>query len=293
MEGDIAPFVKVDYLDRDAQEHSGLMLLDSGSNQNILTADMMSCVGDLSKRESEKGNIYTFDGVMVSVDYVNFSFAFGGSQFSEVFGISNINLPKVIGELQIIGILGIAFMQQHNLVIDYDNFTIHTSDVNADNLRINDCDFFVPMSLGLKYYNMPLLFMYQNGKEIIALADTGASNNIVASQTITNNGFECQYLDDMDTIIGLAGSVDMKEAMVGFNLLTLKEDDVEVLSHNELFKMAPHYVYVPKEGECDENGKQLPPIEAIISAPFMAKEGWLLDFGSRIIYKKHQANVLS
>ena len=35
VEGDLAPFVKVDYVDKNADEHTGLMLLDSGSNINM------------------------------------------------------------------------------------------------------------------------------------------------------------------------------------------------------------------------------------------------------------------
>ncbi len=283
--GDMAPLVKVDYMDKNAVKQSGLLILDSGSNENVLASDIFGSIGDLCKKEGKTGRIYTISGEYVSVDYVDFSFVFGGNQFCEVFGVNNILLPKIAGDLQIIGILGQRFMQQHQLVIDYRDFTIHTSDVSPKNLRTDDCEFFSPMEIGLKYYDMPLLYMFQNGKEILTLADTGASNNILASKTIIDNGFECQYTDDTDTITGLAGDIEMKEAMVNFNLLTIKGDSVMELSHYDLFKVAPGYIYTPQMGMCDENGEQLPPIEGIISSPFMAKEGWVLDFGAKIIYK--------
>ena len=64
---------------------------------------------------------------------------------------------------------------------------------------------------------------------------------------------------------------------------------IEALSHYDLFKVTPRYIYTPKDGEHDEEGEQLPPIKLIICSPFMAKEGWILDFGVGIIYKL-QAN---
>ena len=287
--GDLAPLVKVDFMDKNAEEHSGLFILDSGSNENILIGGILGCIGDLCKKEGETGRIYTINGEYMSVDYVDFSFVFGGNQFSEVFGISDIRLPRMAGDLQIIGILGQRFMEKYQLVIDFSDFTIHTSEVSPENLSIADCEFFTPMEIGLKYYDMPLLYISQNGKEILALADTGATNNIMASQTIIDNGFECQYTEETDIISGLAGGVEMKDAMLNFNLLTMKGDNVETLSHYDLFKVAPGYIYTPKEGMCDDEGEQLPPIEGIICSPFMAREGWVLDFGARIIYKPKAA----
>ena len=49
VEGDIAPFVMVDYVDKYAQEHSGLMLLDSGCNSNVFYREMTDKIGDLCK----------------------------------------------------------------------------------------------------------------------------------------------------------------------------------------------------------------------------------------------------
>ena len=290
--GDMAPLLQVYYLDKDAQEHTGLFLLDSGSNDNFLCANMAFCIGKHSKVEGKTGHVYTINGDYMSVDYVKFSFAFGGNQFHDVFGMSNVCLPEIAGDLQIIGILGQEFLLKHQLVIDYSNFTIHTSDVSPKNLSISDCDFFTPMNIGLKYYNMPLVSMYQNGTEIMVLADTGASYNVLSSQAIKDYGFECQVAERIETITGLAGGVDMKEAMVNFYLLTLKGDRVVALSHHDLFKVSPHYIYTPQEGLCDEDGEQLQPIEALICSPFMAKEGWILDFGAKIIFKRKPTQLL-
>lgn len=286
VNGDYAPIIKVDYMDKDAKEHSGLFILDSGSNDNILSGKLAGCIGDHCKIEGKTGSIYTMGGEYMKVEYVKFLFTFGGRQFHEEFGINDVLLPKIAGDIPIIGILGLTFMQKHQLVIDYSDFTFHTSVVNPENLSISDCDFFTPMTIGLKYYGMPLLYMFQNEKEILTLADTGATNNVIASKTVTDNGFECKYMEATDTITGLAGSVVTEDAMMDFNLLTLKGEDIKEITYHDLFKISPHYIYSPKEDDCDEEGEPLPPIEAIVCSPFMAKEGWVLDFGNCIIYKR-------
>ncbi len=58
--GDFAPFVKVDYMDKDAQEHTGLMLLDSGSASNVLSSEMAERLGTLSKVEDETMTLFAF-----------------------------------------------------------------------------------------------------------------------------------------------------------------------------------------------------------------------------------------
>ena len=40
MEGDAAPFVEVGYVDKNAEEHTGLLMLDSCSMGNILCPEM-------------------------------------------------------------------------------------------------------------------------------------------------------------------------------------------------------------------------------------------------------------
>jgi hypothetical protein len=284
--------VRVDYIDKDAQEHSGLMMFDSCSTVNVLSSEMANCIGILSKMNNESEEVITSTNIVVSLNRADFSFAFGGVQFHETFCINDYSLPHIKGELPLVGILGNKFMLKHRLVIDYSDFTIHNSNANPENLAISDCDLFVPMGYGLVYYGIPLLAMTQGEKQVFSMADTGASFNIIAKQTITDNGFECQYLGESDSISGLGGSeTEAEDAMVKYKIATMKDGDGSLgeISYNSQFKVISHYPYTPSQGSCDKNGNTLPPVEAIISSPFMAKEGWVLDFGADIVYKRKSA----
>ena len=289
VEGDFAPLVKVNYMDKNAEERSALMVLDSCSTINVLSSEIANNIGTLCKKNNDNDNIITSTNTIVSLNCAVFSFAIDGEQFREPFHVNDCHLPNIKGDIPIIGILGNKFLMMHHLVIDYSDFSIHTSNANSGNLSISDCDYFVPMGYGLVYYGIPLLAMIQGGKQIFTMADTGASFNIIAKQTISDNGFKCHYLKETDSIYGIGGAeTEAEDAIVNFKLETLIGEDgsVDEVSHCSQFKVIPHYIYTLPQGSCDKNGALLPPIEAIICSPFMAKEGWALDFGAKIIYKR-------
>ena len=122
------------------------------------------------------------------------------------------------------------------------------------------------------------------------LADTGATNNAIAQQSLKDKGFIHSYLDSKDVMNGLVGGVEVDQATVDFNLLTLvSNNDVAEVSHHDHFMVMPHHIIPSEETRCDKNGEQIPPVEGLISSDFMAKQGWALDFGAKIIYKRKVA----
>lgn len=285
MVGDLAPFVEVGFTDKDGRERIGLFLLDSGSTTNLLSCDMLDQIGALC--ELEKGTrILSIAHDFYNAKNVRFSFALGGKQFTDIFSVSRESLPVKVKGMDFLGILGISFLIQHELVIDYHDYTLHTSDVSPENLSTSDCDFFFPMGIGLQFYNLPVLPVSQDGIELVTLVDTGSTNNMIAEQALNDCGFDYERTAGEDVMQGVIGQIEVKEAMVSFNILSLLDDDFVKLCRKELFSIMPCNVFTPKEGQCDTNGEQLPPIEMLIGSPFMAKERWILDFGAQIIYRR-------
>lgn len=286
MEGGVAPFVQVSYIGKDAQERTGLFLLDSGSNENILSSEVVDVMGSLCVIVDGVKTIASMAEV-VKASQVSFPFVLGGNQYNETFCISKMSFT--LEGITVIGIIGNRFLQQHGLVIDFHNNTLHTSEINSSNFSSSDCAFFFPMIMGLKFYGIPVLPIMQNGKELVTLVDTGANENVVANQALIDNDFNYKRLEGNDVIEGLSGQVTVDEAEVCFNLLLINDDDVTELSHCEHFKVLPRNILTLPDGVCDTNGKQLPPIEVVLGFPFMARERWILDFGAKLIYKLKQA----
>lgn len=290
--GNVAPLVEIDYMDKEAKEHTGFLLLDSCSTHNILFNEMQERLGVLCIKGNESTCLDTTGNCKVTVKDVRFSFVMSGQQFHEDFCLSERETPYFVDDVPVIGLLGNIFLQQQNLVIDYDDFSLYTSEVTHENLAIPDCDFFFPMEIGLNNYGIPIVSLFQNEKEIPMMADSGAADNMIATQTIADCCMDHKLLDETDTISGIGGSVDTRLAIASFSLLTLKGNDVEKISRKAKFHVLPNYVYIPEDGECDENGEQLPPIEGTISCSFMAREKWILDFGAKIIYKRKKKDRL-
>lgn len=291
MKGDVAPFVKVDYMDKYAEEHIGLMLLDSGSMGNILSNEMADGIGTMCKLEEET-MIHSIANEVMETDNVRFSFVMGGRQFRDTFCLSTNALPIHVKGMKVVGILGIRFLKQHKLVIDYSDHSLHTSCVNPGNLSISDCDYFFPMEIGLNNYGLPVVAVIQNKKEIVALVDTGATSNMIAEQTVNSHNFNCSRTNEKDVMMGIAGEVEVEEAIVKFNLATLTGTSIKQLSRHANFYLLPHYVFTPSEEFCDAKDEQRPPIEVAIGSPFMARQGWVIDFGAKIIYRRRKANAL-
>lgn len=281
-----APFVKVDYMDKEANEHSALMLLDSGSDTNILSHEMMGCINNQNIVDGKTTDVVDATGEILKANNVLFSFVMGSVQFQDEFCITDQKLPEVLGGLPFIGILGNLFMINNNLAIDYCDNTVHTSDVTPENLCISDCEFFFPMELGIRYYNLPVISMRQNGNEIVALADTGASDNIISIQSLTDKGFCVEDQHNIQNMTGIFGNMDTKTIAMDFTLLNIMEDKNVEQPHKDFFQVVPHPVYIPNEKQVDADGNPLEPIDAIVGSGFMEQQGWTLDFGAGIIYKR-------
>ena len=289
VEGDVAPLVLVDYMDKNAEEHTGLMLLDSGSMGNVLSVELADSIGELCWLEEETV-IHTLDGKVVNAKNMRFSFVLGDKQFHETFSISNREMPIRVKGIQTIGILGVEFMHKYGLSIDYSDFSLHSSDVNPENLSISDCEFFFPMEPGLNHYRVPVIAFHQGSKEIVVLADSGADHNIIAKRTVVDNNFYMLRKPQKDIVEGLGGSVEVERTILKFNMLSLTEDDVRKITRHGSFFLLPHYVLTPCDDLCEKTDGQLPPpIEALVGSPFMAKQGWVLDFGAKIIFRRKVA----
>ena len=293
MEGDAAPFVEVGYVDKNAEEHTGLLMLDSCSMGNILCPEMADCIGMLSKIEGEGTRLYSIAHETIEADNVRFSFAMGGSIWSDIFCITPRPLPVKVKGMNVLGILGIRFLTQFRLVIDYGDYTLHTSEVNHENFASTDCDFFFPMEIGLKYYGLPVVCVRQNGKEIVTLVDTGATNNMITRTSLEEKAFDCKLLHDKDVMQGVTGNVEVDLARVGFQLVSLIGDEEVEIACRARFAVTPDYIYEPKEEYCEMSGKEVPPpVEMLLCAPFIANKRWALDFGSKNIYKRKTKHVL-
>lgn len=283
------PILKVEFIEKDEQGHSGLLIVDSCSEMNVLFSKMAGRLKLFFKMMDETITIKGIGDETLSTNVGKLTFSFGGKQFVESFCINEHKEKVVIYgdkyDLSVVGILGNQFLQHHNLVIDYGDYSLHTSNYNLEKLPFSECDYFFPMEKGLKNYGIPVLSLRQNGRDFVVLADTGSSNNIIAPQAIIENGFERSYMEKTNGIDGMTSHIEAKYAKVRFNLQTQTNNATEELFYEDYFMITP-YNMIEEGFYFDENANPLPPVVGIIGSPFMANEEWVLDFGIKYIYKR-------
>ena len=286
VDGDLAPFVEVNYLDKENRNNKGLFLIDSASTDNVLSKEMVDKAVEIRKIEGESTNIQSIANETVCMEMVNFSFCMGDHSLQDVFCIATEAFPAKVTGNEVLGILGLKFLRTYGMVLDYSNFTLHTSCLDQASFNPAECEYFFPMQLGLDYYGLPVVCLKQNGKEIITIIDTGATNNILAEKTVTENNFICTRLNEKEIINGISGSFEAENAIIQFNLESIiGEEETTEIEKRGRFSISPHYIYEPSQSECKSAGEQLPPIEGLLAAPFIAANRWVLDFKAGIVYR--------
>ena len=86
-------------------------------------------------------------------------------------------------------------------------------------------------------------------------------------------------MDETDSPKGLLGSDEAKWANTSFHLLTLRENSAEGIPFQDFFMV----INQPIAETHVINNQQIQSIEGRIGSPFMAMQGWTLDFAQRVI----------
>lgn len=170
------PFVTVDYLDKDANGHCALMMIDSCSEVNMLFKNMTNL---LCLKKIEIAGIHVINGLgsePQEVTDVELNFTLQSMVCKETFSVCDIDYPQLY-EYPVIGLLGNDFLIKYKLALDYSSCTLHTSNVNTSNLSLADCEYFSPIDLTNKNNRLPVVSLKLNGKQIVAGVDSGATGS--------------------------------------------------------------------------------------------------------------------
>lgn len=279
------PFVKIEYLDKDANEHCALMMIDSCSEVSMLFENMTE---NLCLKRVKIGSKHVLNGLgnePQEVKDVELNFTLQSMVCREVFCVCSVDYPQHF-EYPVIGLLGNDFHTKHKLALDYSDNTLHTSNVNPSNLSSGDCEYFYPMNLDNKHYRLPVISIKLNGKEIIAGVDSGATNNMLTIQSLAESQVPIFYLGDGDTMVGSNGAVETKTVIVPFCLVSALDEGDKEMKDVAIFNIIPKYIIPSQTIETGDEGQRIPPVEALLGSSFIASQGWVLDFGAQVIYKR-------
>jgi len=282
VEGNPLPYIKIQFKDMDGKRYSAFMLMDTGSNINILAAEMAALIDEDDWLEETSDEIVDVHGEVSELPQAMFNYEMDGQSFREQFVVESLVQPD---DVKIVGVLGNCFMQRHRLAIDYANMTVHTSNVTAEELNNGKYEFVIPIQYGLKHYNTPIFHIKGEKHSAVAVVDTGCDEFTITQRAIDECGISHQITGNTVEVTGSNGSVDGQECVLNFSLTDHKGNNIGKQSFEETVEIIPIIPNVLEDGECDEDGKLLPPVDGMIGSPFIAKQKWILDFGEGAIYK--------
>ena len=267
----------------DSKMYSALMLMDSGSNINSLAEEMRVLIGnnDWGANISEVVNVAN---ETKEVSCAKFGFEMDGQPFQEEFAFQGQHLMQ-IDDMIFVGVLGSTFMQKHHLAIDYSNLTVHTSNMTLDKVNNTNSSFIIPMEYGLKYYNVPILKIRGKERDAILVVDTGCDNFSISQKALEECGLAYKLTGNDHPVEGPNGSVEAKECVFEFSLIDISCNEVDKYMHQAIAEVLPNSITVTDEGECDDEGTPLSPIDGMIGSPFMARQKWIIDFGVKALFK--------
>lgn len=87
-------------------------------------------------------------------------------------------------------------------------------------------------------------------------------------------------------MVGSNGQVATQMGIIPFSTVSASEKGEKVIETVAIFNIIQDYI-IPSQNMVGENeGQQVPTVEALLCSSFIASQGWILDFGACIIYKR-------
>lgn len=285
VEGDTLPLVEVEFNVKDGKK-KGLMLLDSCGVHSMVFDEVVRNIPSENIREDMVVNVNGMAGASCNDHCAEVEFSLGGKIFRDVMISDSRPYLAMVEDDPILGILGNVFFRENDLVIDYSDFTLHTSVVDQGNILLEDYSFFFPMS-SIKYYGVPVVVISNKGKDAVALVDSGSTENVITEYALCNLGLPYEVTEELVILDGISSAEHANVAMASVKIASMKDYKVmDYILRRLRFAVIHEECVLRGNTWIDDKDEQIPDVEAIIGGPMMAKEGWVLDFGAMIIYKK-------
>ena len=274
------PFIMVSFDTKDGKRMNGMMLVDTGAEDCYIDKRILELLPenkDLGRVEKTKNINETSNATDVPID---FKFSIENETFIECFYIEqDTNMAENWRCPDAFGIIGRKFMTKYELALDFINGVLrHTDAVRFT--KNNAIDY----ALLFDKEHRALVGFNAKGKDYYLLVDSGCNITTITQKAVKNSGIVTKNIDmtcDVDFVLGKYNALQMAE--VRYNMYS---NDIENSSKFKFFtfddqiRILPHMEYV--QGN----------ISGLLSASFMAKHKWIVDFGIGAIIRAKDPNTV-
>ena len=284
------PIVKAAFQGKEGNVYIGLMMVDTGSANCILSKSVLQLIDKEGLQlKDKKMNIRSVQSRGTICQGYNFTFKMCNGKFSDVFYVNEeFDFNEFIDGF--IGIIGHEFLRKHKLVLDYPSQTLHASDGQLD-ISSDNIDFFFPMEFGLKNYNIPVVGLVNGDKEYVMVTDSGANNTVLTKHVLDESGFKSGKIESRGSVMGFSNeALESSIQSVDLCLLSIggTEENPKICRYSDNLQIVDKYLHI-MDGLKDSEGRELLPISGLLSSQFMLNHKWILDFGLGVIYSRKSA----
>lgn len=281
------PFVKAAFKGKDGKVYIGLMLIDTGSVDNILNKSVLPLLDDSITNKGKSKRIYSLDTIGSICQEVEFEFKMRKEIFSDKFYVNDSSVFDVGAGF--IGIIGNRFLINNELTLDYSTGTLHSS--NEFTGSPLDYEFFFPMEFGFKQYGIPVVGLICKDCNLVMLVDSGANNTIITEHALEEAGI----FFEKDGQKGIVSGFDYKEmettiGKANFSFFSVGGTDEEpkICNYSDNIQILQKQKYIMDNQKTPEGEEQMP-VSGLLSSCFMQEHKWILDFKNGIIYSHKTA----
>ena len=181
------------------------------------------CEGNLHETE-QTCNVIAAGNVSKRSKLYNFTYSVEDDIYYDDFQ-SVDNLDKMIGNTSIciLGILGLTFLWQYKMIVDYKVGEIYTSSIDIK-LNLEDSHFFFTLVYGLENWRLPIVGITNDKDEdlILAIIDTGSNANIMCKQAVDEFKFKHENTENKSEISYIYSNDVNEIAKIQFYILSQK-----------------------------------------------------------------------
>ncbi len=283
------PLVEAVYEGKNGKLYYGVFIIDSGATDNQLNKTVVEILSDECYLPNESIKITSVQGQGCECKAMKLDFKTTNNlSFTEKFYASEMRMD-FLGKGAVIGILGVDFLKKHNLSLDFESKTLHTS--SMDEVKIENCDYYYGMEYGFKTHTIPLVPIANGDDMYYLVADTGANVTAITKHVMEICNMPISdYQKNHTTIETLTCNINADICNSTINLVSLKNggEGFKMLSYEDQIQILPNLDYVVDAVKNDK-GEEIPAICGLLSSAFMLRNKWILDFRTGVIYSRKKA----
>ncbi len=250
-----------------SEERHGYFYIDTGSSINIIDEELVTDTGLESSFRGlgNKSSKTRIASVMFKIER---------NSYVDVFHAIEKKVIPHENNYDILGILGIKFMNKHNIIFNNYKKVIHMnkkSDFSPNQTVIN---------MDYTEAGLPLIQAVFNDKKQWCLIDTGCTFNIACEPVFGDFTFQPITHGDTNVLFSFGDKIMTLPAELDFSVTQELDGKSCELQYKEEFDVP---VCGDKKYLDIDNGRE---IRVLLGNSFIKKHRWILDFGNNIIYTK-------